>query len=188
MPKYSAMARTSTDPFQDLLRTPNPADLGPGPRAGVRTETELNRALDELFRASTLPDEPQQLIRALVLLWHDHMDPAHVISQDIHSASGSFVHGILHRREPDYGNAGYWFRRVGQHPAFPAIASRAATFFESKAEPELQAQILPKGQWNPFGFIDACEKAATQRTSEKANLLREIQRLETEALLEFFLG
>src|SRR5439155_4537203 len=103
------------DAIQKLLATPEPPDLGPGPRPGVETEGHLNRKLDEALRQTKLSIARQQLIRALVLLWHDHLDAAHVIAQEIESADGAFIHGIMHRREPDYGNAKYWFRRVGEH-------------------------------------------------------------------------
>ena len=168
-----------------LFDTPEPAELGPGPRTGVSGEQELERKLQEIFLSNVLPKENQQLLRALVLLWHDHFETAHSISQDIANADGAFVHGILHRREPDYGNAAYWFRRVGQHPAFPVIAERAQKPMEK--EKQLQKELTPGGTWNPFGFIDACEKANRPgAASEDKDLLREIQQIESHALLELF--
>ncbi len=44
------------------------------------------------------------------------------VSQSISDAPGSFWHGIMHRREGDFGNSHYWFRRAGAHPAMEAIA------------------------------------------------------------------
>ena len=35
----------------------------------------------------------------------DFLDESHSISQENHNPTGSFWHGILHRREPDYENA-----------------------------------------------------------------------------------
>src|SRR5258706_16358356 len=32
-------------------------------------------------------------------LWHDWLDESHQISQSLHSATGSFWHAIMHRRE-----------------------------------------------------------------------------------------
>jgi len=158
---------------------------GPGPRAGVQPETSLERALDELFRRGKLPIPKQQLIRALILLWHDHFEAAHVIAQDIDNADGAFVHGILHRREPDYWNAKYWFRRVGRHAAFSIIAERAAGLLESQKEHSLQKEIMPGGEWNAFAFVDLCEEASG-RAADKGLVekLKQIQAIEFEVLLE----
>src|SRR5437762_2027511 len=119
------MSQNDVEKINALLATPELPELGPGPRAGIWEQPRLTRALDEIFRHANLPAENQQLIRSLVLLWHDHLDASHSIAQNISNPDGAFIHGIMHRREPDYSNATYWFQRVGQHPAFEEIASRA---------------------------------------------------------------
>jgi hypothetical protein len=169
-----------------LLDTPEPAELGPGPRKGVWLEAVLDREIDKVL-GSTLRPERQQLIRALLLLWHDHFEPAHSIAQEIANQDGSFVHGILHRREPDYGNAAYWFRRVGEHPVFSELAERSRALLQKRSQGQLADELILAGQWNAFGFIDTCERANRRGVSEEhKNLLREIQEIETRSLLEWF--
>ena len=167
-----------------LLATKEVPELGPGPRPGTWSEPELDQKMKETFAGSPMSSDRLPLVRALILLWHDHLDAAHRIAQDIEGPDGAWVHGIMHRREPDYGNAKYWFRRVGQHACFPQLAERASALLKNKGSGDLT--LLAKDDWNAFGFVDACEQAAASRDVERTQTLREIQKIETEVLLERF--
>src|SRR5215510_5913011 len=143
------MEQTISAQMVKLLATPELAGLGPGPRLGVQSEDALSEVLDQILKTAKLSLERQDLVRALILLWHDHLDSSHSIAQAIENSDGAFVHGIMHRREPDYGNAAYWFRRVGKHPAFAEIASRASEVLEEKGDDDLARKLVPKGEWDP---------------------------------------
>jgi len=172
--------------IQKLFETLQLPDLGPGPRPGIKPEAELKKHLDKCLVDARTPFEQRELISALVLLWHDHLDAAHELAQEIDNATGAFVHGIMHRREPDYGNAAYWFRRVGKHAAFGEIANRAGKALETKGEAELARKLTPGGEWDAFAFISACERAARNSASdEERKTLRELQAIETSVLFDW---
>jgi hypothetical protein len=183
------MSKPLGDSLHALLNTPQPADLGPHPRSGTLTVRELNSRLDAALGGSDLAVNNQKLIRSLILLWHDHLDASHAISQDLHSSDGSFLHGIMHRREPDFGNAQYWFQRVGNNASYPEIAKRAGAFLEERGAIALKSELIPAGKWDASALVDACEAASGRRgTEEQRALLREVQRIEFSVLLERFTG
>lgn len=181
------MSEATHGEIKQLLKTPEPAELGLGGRAGTQTVAVLNAKLDESFGQTTLPTINQQLIRALILLWHDHLDASHTISQNIENSDGSFIHAIMHRREPDYSNSKYWWRRAGRHPAFPEIARLVGDLLKERGAGDLAKRIVPGGKWDAFAFVDVCEEAERGSVEQK-KLLREIQRIEFEVLLERLVG
>jgi len=171
--------------IKQLLLTETLPALGPESRAETLSESVLNRKLDSLLADAAFSSPRQQLIRALLLLWHDHLEASHVISQGIETGDGSFVHAMMHRREPDYWNSKYWWRRTGRHPAFTELGRRVGNLLEARGAGELKGRLLAGGEWDPDAFVDFCEAASRDPQSE--GLLREIQRVETEVLLDHFL-
>jgi hypothetical protein len=181
--------KTNSFPLNQFLSTANPPELGPGPRAGVRPVAALNREVEEGLARAGLAGNRGALVRATIMLWHDHLDAAHTIAQDVETTDGSYVHAIMHRREPDYGNAKYWFRRVGRHDCFAELAARVTAHLKPGDDGKLAEKIVPQGQWDSFAFVDACEAAARRPANgERTELLRKIQQIEFEVLLEYLSG
>ena len=89
--------------IQTLLDTSTLASLGPESRADALSLSECQALLNAL----DLHPRQKPLIHSALLLWHDHLDASHDLSQNINSSDGSFLHAIMHRREPDYSNAKY---------------------------------------------------------------------------------
>jgi hypothetical protein len=79
-------------------------DLLPHSTAGIEA-LKLAEAIDPLL--------PSDELRAGLWLYVDELDRSHRVSQSIESHAGAYWHGIMHRREGDFSNAKYWFRRSG---------------------------------------------------------------------------
>lgn len=168
-----------------LLDPARPDDLGPGKpndaaRAGLKALT-----LETAFAGQKIVDRSAaRCCLAGVWLLHNFFDESHAISQEIETPDGSYWHGILHRREPDYGNAKYWFRRVGTHPIFPALAAEARR--EAQAEPALDpagSYLAADSAWDPLRFVDLCEQIARGR-SNAVEVCLSIARIEWQLLFE----
>ena len=153
--------------FKSLILTAGSPALGPRSRAGVGTEAELSAKLASFFASEEISPQVQPLLKSAALLWHDHLDASHTLSQDNSTRDGSWLHGIMHRREPDYGNAKYWFHRVGQHAAFSKLAEQTG-----------------RKTWDPFAFVDDCEAAEPGQDAVFTDSLRALQAAEFDVLVE----
>jgi hypothetical protein len=56
-------------------------------------------------------------------LYVDDLGRSHTVSQSIETPAGSFWHGIMHRREGDFGNSHYWMHRAAAHPLLSKLDS-----------------------------------------------------------------
>ncbi len=116
-----------------------------------------------------------------ILLYHGRDGEAHEAAQALSTPDGAFWHGIVHRREPDPGNAAYWFRRVGRHPVFPTL--RAAV---REVEAQFPGCRLGMGaDWDPIVWIDFWESARRDTDSSQWRMATEIERVEWRVLFDY---
>ena len=145
-------------------------------QAGAAKNIPKHQA-EDLFPSAR---SPQGALSGL-WLYHGCLDESHSISQDLKTPDGSFWHGIMHRREPDPGNAGYWFRRVGRHPIFPELREAVAAVVE--CHPAAGFQL--GAEWDPFAWIDFWERARRQPGSDADKTALAIQQSEWEILFDW---
>ena len=159
--------------------------LGPG-----APQTQFEQPLKEISPESLLGDtvvSPKEARCCLagMWLWNGFLDRSHEISQNIDTPEGSWWHGIMHRREPDAGNAAYWFRRVGDHPLFSALGDSVQKHATQTELPDQTQWLLHCTDWNPNQFIEACEAARCDSNEDVRRVLREVAAIEWYTLFDY---
>lgn len=171
--------------FAAIFADPRVLDLGPG------TPNEaMHPQLKQLSPARAFGDRKIQnksfavCCLAGAWLYHDFLNDSHILSQSIHSPSGSYWHAIMHRREPDYSNSKYWFERVGDHPIYPQLRDSAAEWADQLDELPGCEFLLLQIQWDPNAFVDLCAQVIGTKSNIE-ELCRKIQHREFELLFHY---
>jgi len=152
-----------------------PLDAGSPDRA---KRDELQRlTIATAFEHAQVTDESMaQCCLAGVWLLYDFLDESHTISQGISTSGGSYWHAIMHRREGDFSNAKYWFRKVGEHEVFARLAEEVS---------ELEGNPAPGGAtWDPFAFVDRTEQALRTGDESELKMCLLMQHLEWQTLFD----
>lgn len=167
----------------DLIQAADLCELGPG--APNRNVADRLRQLDQQAVCGAAIVDADMAACFISGLWllHNFLDESHTISQDIHTSTGSYWHGIMHRREPDYPNSKYWFRRAGEHPIFPALCVAAGEFAAAAECDQTTSFLAKQADWDPYRFVDACEAARPGSGDEQ--LCRNIAQLEWQILFDY---
>jgi hypothetical protein len=179
--RYSPAIRT-------LLAQERQPSLGPGrPQEDMRPQL-AEMTVKTLFAPATVRSEDAARACLAGLWWYfDFLDESHEISQELHTPEGSYWHALMHRREQDFGNSKYWFRRVGSHPIFPVLAQCAIGLAEAASSlPVARFLTIPAG-WDPFTFVDLCA-ACVHGPTEATDLCEKIQRMEWDLLFDHCYG
>ena len=117
-----------------------------------------------------------ELLYGGLLMAQDYIWEAHEIVQDYPDVEASWWHAFMHRMEGDYGNAGYWYRKVGQPAAFDSLLSAVQELaFETSAD-----QILSWNEWDSFRLNKMIDSSSGHMREE----LHDIHRLECLLLIK----
>ena len=115
------------------------------------------------------------LVRGGLFYAIDALDEAHAFFQEAKGDLGSYWHGMMHRREGDFDNARYWFRRAGRLPCFSKMHEAAR---------EHSPTMAKQPTWDAYLLTGQCEQVkfgAAEILPECAAL----QRVEFEVLLDY---
>ena len=165
----------------DLLQRMPLAPLGPDtPDRSMRGKLEVLDAT--AFGARVSDPDMVAACRAGLWLAFGFLDESHRISQGLHTVEGSYWHALMHRREPDFANSKYWFRRVGTHPVFEALRQAAAEL--ARGAPGEAAFLARQANWDAFAFVDLCESSLVEGAACH-ELCRQVQRAEWELLFDW---
>lgn len=156
--------------------------LGPG-RPNDSVLNALRDLSDDDFASGKkiVNRQMAQACRSGLFLLHNFLDLSHEISQDLPTAEGSYWHGIMHRREPDYSNAKYWFRRVGEHGVYRSLGDEVTDLCEGSG---VAASLVSGSVFDPYAFVDYCAKCARLGEAEQ-QLAREIAWAEWRLLFDY---
>lgn len=137
------------------------------------------------------------LLSAALHILNDDLERAHPICNAFERTvpDASFLHGIIHRREPDFKNARNWFGRAEGLRGGEAIRAAVLAHLQRVLQkPEyggardtafgLIQHLQKQDRWDPLYFLDLCEKGAWRDNERERRLLEEIQETELVAAID----
>lgn len=161
-------------PHFDLLQTASLADeisllINEAPRPGLDAGPSSVRTSDQISSAVQSCGLEGTLAEAGLWLLAGELDRSHDISQSYESAEGSFWHGIMHRREGDFGNAKYWFRRVGLHPVHERLSKHIDSNLDQFSS-DIPLEPLCNAKTLPESLVDSCQSAGAGKAHWTSDL------------------
>ncbi len=163
-----------------------------GPGHPAIASDQLSRAIHAALATDNPLTPHQKCLQAGLLLMFDLLEDSHSVSQFMEGRgtprTADYWHGIMHRREPDAGNASYWFRRVGHHPAFDSLAQHLPAWMNCHHPPQDEIDLMhsllnARGGWDPFAMIEISQTALRKPGQLHDRLVRRVQYFEMCNLL-----
>lgn len=161
---------------------------------GKPLDEQIQPFLVSSFWERLLPGARQTAVLNLsagLLQIYDFWEESHAAAQradDLgeHRISAHW-HAICHRREPDPGNANYWWARVGKNPLATAMTELIHNSLAEHPAPikNVAEKLLDRGQYSDRAMV--AQSMAVKPGSEEANFLRLIQKYEMLLLFDLTL-
>lgn len=130
-------------------------------------------------------------VQAGILQMANDLTASHEYSQSIEGRgkhhAGDYWHAINHRREPDYGNAKYWFRHVGSHPLLADLA-QVVPALADEFSPAVRAkglELIEGNKLDPLRFVDLISEACRRKDGELTHFAERLQWIEMIGLMEW---
>jgi hypothetical protein len=157
---------------EDLLRK-----LIPKESSAPLLARRIREADDATITGGRVIGEPETfvLVRGGLFYAVDAIHEAHSVFQDASGDLGSYWHGMMHRREGDFENARYWFRRAGRLAFFDSLHHAAS---------EYSALMARQSNWDPYVFTGECEQARFG-AEEGLKELAALQLIEFEGVFDY---
>lgn len=168
-----------------LLRQNRIMPLGPGTPDETVRKVLGSLTAEKLFVPAQIVDKKAgELCLAGLWLLYDYLEECHRIAQSLETKEAAYWHAIMHRREGDFSNSKYWFRRVGEHPTFGALYEETNKLAGKKKLDDASSFLAKQSRWDPFTFVDLCEKCVRGRVADE-DFPRQIQQIEWRLLFEY---
>lgn len=138
------------------------------PTAGREVPTAVRQSVQEVLSKLDCSELERLTLQAGIWQFWDELETSHEFAQRVEGRgqhrTGDYWHAIMHRREPDYGNAKYWCRRVGPHPIHWPLKEMAGELLAQSPFRELgfPASRLGMKSWEATAFVDLCAEAAAR--------------------------
>ncbi len=150
--------------------------VGPVPNSGVEGDMpSLLKIVDTSVPAGPM----RECLHAGLWVLADDLNQAHRICQEIATPHGAAWHAIVHRREGDFWNSKYWWRRAAG-VRFAGLSERIKATLKD-ATPEI-AFWSGGERHDAARFVDLVERFAER--PEMRDALVTAQRMEWAALFE----
>lgn len=122
-------------------------------------------------------------VMSALWLWHDFLDESHTLSQPIETPEGSYLHGIMHRREGDFSNAKYWFRRAGPLLIATALAGEVQEAVRDTPADRSVLALTLHG-WSPDALVDLVEQVHNAPGDPRHAIAVAVQRIEWRLVVD----
>ncbi|MES2463926.1 MAG: hypothetical protein V4671_25430 [Armatimonadota bacterium] len=143
-----------------------------------------NAEITKEIEQASAAESTSAFVTAVLHLLNDDLDRAHQLVQAREgNPTADYLHMLVHRREGDWSNTGYWIRRAGKHPIYDMLSTTIRTETD---DPTIKGLVSEAEPWNPTRMLELCRQASSGKPDrETADAVSRLSTLEIAAALDW---